>query len=59
MKQKPSDDSIPLDCRAPDRFWMPTRIDIDGRQLWGSREWESGERDEYARTVLRKPKPRD
>jgi len=32
---------------APNRVWYPTK---DG--LWGSREWRSGEKEQYEREVL-------
>jgi hypothetical protein len=49
--------TIPMDVRhGPERVWEPTGEAPDGRTLWGSREWRSGERSEYERTVLRKPR---
>lgn len=48
---------VPLDIRcSPDRVWYQTVIE-NGIQLWASREWASGERAEYERVVLTKPKP--
>jgi hypothetical protein len=50
-------ETIPMDMRhGPERVWEPTGEAPDGRTLWGSREWRSGERSEYERTVLRKPR---
>jgi hypothetical protein len=40
--------------RGPDRVWEPTGTGPNGERLWGSREWEPGERAEYEHEVLRK-----